>query len=118
VSTNAIGHCARPFIHISGLSEKEMPSQHTPNGVLIVDVPTLSCGVPDRIPGVPDHGYLVFTRSDGTKSVNVNQFRYYIQHVLEPFIDAERSGYGLPPNMPAVSWCDGASEQIQALRDE
>ena len=67
----AAGQTAPPYIVISGLTEKDMPEEDTPDGVLIMEIPKLSVGGlvdPDN-KGV---GFIVFICSDGTNDASVN----------------------------------------------
>ena len=118
----AAGQSAPPYIVISGLTEADMPLQNTPDGVLILEIPKLSVG------GMvdPDNGgvgFVVFIHSDGSNDASVNRFHHQTQITYNSFInsirktrfgfDAERDG-AIPNKLTAVSWNDGAQDQLKA----
>ena len=67
-----------------------MPSENTPDGLLVLEVEGLSIG------GAVDptnrgKGFVVFTRSDGTKWVHVKRFLHQQSQALIGFLDNVRA---------------------------
>jgi hypothetical protein len=80
----ALGLSAVPYIIVSGLTEEQLPKELTPSGFLSLKVEGLIGG---GIKGArsPCHGFVVFTRSDGTDSVGAEKIGHYLKNVFIPF---------------------------------
>ena len=79
--------------------------------------------------GCKDDGYLVLMRSGcgNNNTPDKQQYRYYRDNVLLPFISKSRLEYDndndqddcrIPDELTAVSWCDGDLAQIASIADD
>ena len=125
---NATGMLAATFITVTGLTERELPKEGCPSGVLHIAIKGLCVGAAQDL----RHdaiGYLTLYRREKCKvtqtTAEQRNFAFYRKEVLLPFIALVRENlYGLkmgdpvPYELTAVSWSDGASVQLNAITDE
>jgi hypothetical protein len=119
VTISAAGMMAPIYATVTGLKDSEMPIDLCPSGIVIIEVPGLSCGNVDI--RNQQSGYIVFLRQSGHEgkgNTETENFRLYREKVLLPFIDASRvsnghkSGAEVSDALTAVSWIDGALAQF------
>jgi hypothetical protein len=112
------GICAPLFVTVTGLNDREMPSDVD---MIVVKIPGLcigGCGVS----GNKEVGYVVFMKKgNGGEEA---PFKYYHDKVLMPFIKQQREdfhgadGIAVRDDLTAVSWSDGDMSQIKAVASE
>lgn len=61
LTTNAMGWVAAIWILVSGLTEEELPREHCPSGVQVIEIDGL-CPEAAKNPAAPGKGFLVLTR--------------------------------------------------------
>jgi hypothetical protein len=120
---NAAGQMAPLFISVTGLSEKELPSETCPSGMLVMKVKGLAIGANVNV-DCESVGYVVFLRKSDTNELDTRRFTYYRDEVYLPFIETIRKSMGYEPGTPVpevltvVSSQDGDAEQRRVLTDE
>ena len=116
---SAAGMTAPLFITISGVSEDEMPDEE----FLHVQVPGLAVGGAGVTVGNKTMGHIFFMRKG--KGADEERVKYYQDQVLLPWIEEVRkdidsnyvTGMKVPTKLKAVSWMDGALDQVASLAD-
>ena len=125
---NATGMLAATFITVTGLTERELPKEGCPSGVLHIAIKGLCVGAAQDL----RHdaiGYLTLYRREKCKvtqtTAEQRNFPFYRKEVLLPCIALVRENiYGLkkgdpvPDALTAVSWSDGAAVQFNTIADE
>ena len=120
---NAAGQMAPLFISVTGLSEKELPSETCRSGMLVMKVKGLAIGANVKVE-CESVGYVVFLRKCDTNELDTRRFAYYRDEVYIPFIENIRKSMGYEPGTPVpeaftvVSSQDGDAEQRRVLTDE
>mgnify|MGYP004044576965 CR=1 FL=1 len=129
LTTNAMGMVAAIWIVVSGLTEEELPREHCPSGVHVVQIDGL-CPEAAKNPGATAVGFVVLTRKttsdDEGVSIAQKKFREYYDRVMIPFVnecrrivDRRYAGDASEfQHLRVVSWTDGDGPQIkQQLED-
>ena len=93
------GSLAPPFITVTGLSEKELPVETCPSGVMHIEVPGLCVGAGQDLRHEAI-GYVAFIRANSNsasgKTTDIRNFEFYRDEVLIPFVSLIREKvYGL-----------------------
>ena len=123
-----LGIMAPLYVTIYGLSERELPHQDYPSGVLVLEIPGL-CYASNLDARSSEKGYVVFTRAsinlEEEETVSYRNFKNYRQTVLLPYIQTIRSNYfqwipgtPVPDDLTCVSWVDGGMSQLQSIIGE
>ena len=117
------GQIAPIFITVY-VSEKEMPAEKCPSGVLFVTIPGLAVGS-DIDPNNSLPGYIVFLRKTGDSSLDKRKHKLYRDKILLPFVERLRqfndgyvTGTDIPIELTVVSWSDGDLAQMAVTKDE
>ena len=113
------GMTAPLFITVSGLSEEEMPNDE----FLHVQVPGLAVGGEGVTVGSKTMGHVFFMRKG--KGADEERVKYYQDEILLPWIEEVRKGIDsnyvtgmkVPTKLKAVSWMDGALDQVASIAD-
>ena len=116
---SAAGMTAPLFITVSGVSEDEMPDEE----FLHIQVPGLAVGGTGVTVGNKTMGHVFFMRKG--KGADEERVKYYQDQVLLPWIEEVRkdidsnyvTGMKVPTKLKAVSWMDGALDQVASLAD-
>jgi hypothetical protein len=117
----AAGQAAAPYLIVGGLTEEEMPSSKTPDGFICMALPSFAVGGTVN-PGNKEVGYVVFTRSSGESHATIRRFLHQHKCYLEFISKIRQSQFSCqnddepPLRCTAVSWNDGASDQLVANR--
>ena len=115
------------YMTVTGLNDRELPSEYCKDGVLLVEVPGLVTSSTSM--GSNDIGYIAFLRRERNEhtqrtSEELN-FSHYRKNILVPFVLKMRKllyGYEetehVDPNYTAVCWNDGCGTQLAAVVNE
>ena len=95
------GSLAPPFITVTGLSEKELPVETCPSGVMHIEIPGLCVGAGQDLRHEAI-GYVAFIRANSNsasgKTTDIRNFEFYRDEVLIPFVGLIREKvYGCNP---------------------
>ena len=112
------GLSAGIFLSVSGLTEKEMPSEIFPSGIHCISIQGLTIGGSGVTLGDKRSGYVVLMRTE--KGIDEIRYRIYFEKVLLPFIHSLRENYSnwdgreasISPKETVVSWQDGDLAQL------
>ena len=116
-SASADGTVAPAYVSFLGLSERELPKDSCPDGILVLPIEGLSVGGVD--PDCKSVGYIVFVR--GGKDQEKQNFRYYQETVFRPYVERKKNlATGVPASEEdrSVSCSDGGGAQLTTLLEE
>ena len=113
---------------MTGLSEKELPVETCPSGVMYIEISRLDYGAGQDL----RHnkiGYVAFDRTNSNsasgKTTEVRNFEFYRDEVLIPFFSLIQEkvygwipGSAIPNELTAVSWINGGKSQLDSMLDE
>mmetsp|Transcript_55208 Transcript_55208/g.59818 ORF Transcript_55208/g.59818 Transcript_55208/m.59818 type:complete len:294 (-) Transcript_55208:21-902(-) len=105
------------YVSFLGLSERELPKETFPSGVLVMPIQGLAVGGVD--PSCTSVGYVTFVRAG--KEAEKNNFKHYQQAVFRPYVSKKRNvSDDVSPTEAdrAVSCSDGGGAQLGALLEE
>ena len=103
------------MVSVCGLSERKLPSDACPSGVLILKVDGMSVGGSEA-------GTIIFVRNDHDKQTDTVRFRVHRDEIFLPFVNKQRmdcdgwtEGCTIDDSMQVISWCDGDLQQIATV---
>lgn len=128
---SAAGQLAPFYTTISGLSEKELPVETCPSGMLVMEVPGLAVGS-DVDPSNNLPGYVVFLRKTGDNSLDKRKHKHYNDVAFIPHLQRTRQQWGgleigsdsdvteveIPLDQTAVRYFDGEHAQMGIITEE
>ena len=119
----AAGLISPPVLTVKGMNEREMPLAHSPDGMLVLEIAGWTAGgATDQRSTAP--GYVVFLRDkggkkDGEATAETKRFTWYRTEVFNKMVAGIREEYlgvgrdePVPLSATAVSWIDGAYDQV------
>ena len=115
---SAAGVTAPIFISVLGLTTREMPNHQC----ISINIKGLCIGGDGVNVGCEQQGTVIFMRND-TNGGDIQRFKIYRDEILLPFISKSREefsgfwreGMPIPPELTAISWCDGDLSQISNI---
>ena len=115
----ANGTMAPLFVSVCGLTERELPTEQCPSGVLVLKIAGLCIGEASAT------GTVIFVRNDNDKQTDKVRFRVYRDDVFLPFVSRQRTlcdgwneGCDIDDSLRVVSWCDGDIQQIATIVED